>query len=151
VSEPLLTHEVIGLESCFEVILVNTDRDTHQQVLGSFGNGFVFTAEQVRFFQSLETEEVVIEISGVVDLCVNFISIGHNNRVCFVAEEGSFSALSVSEFVKFFSDFSDIVESGLVEGEDGNLIGKHGVVGVYNCHVCAGLSTQVDNLSCLDA
>lgn len=64
-SEPSVTHEVVGLDGGIDVGLVNTNGHSHEHVLWSL-NDLTLDLEEVGSFESLETEVVVVVISLVI-------------------------------------------------------------------------------------
>jgi hypothetical protein len=50
-----LAHEMVRLNGALDVVAVDTDGDTHEHVLGTFGNATIDT-EQVRALEGLESE-----------------------------------------------------------------------------------------------
>ena len=73
-SEPLLAHVVVCLESWIQIIEMNTDGASHEHVLWSLSDLSIYF-EQIGALQSLETEEVIVEISLVVNDFIDLVSI----------------------------------------------------------------------------
>ncbi len=86
-SKPLLRHQFICLKSIFKILLVNSERNSHQHVLRAL-NHLLVDSHQVRLaLKRLEPEKVIIEISREVDLLLDFLFILRNYFENFVREE----------------------------------------------------------------
>ena len=68
--------------------MVNTDRNTHEHVLRSFSN-LSIESKEIRAFKGLETKIVVIEISVVIDVIVQNLSVGHDDIIDFSGNQWS--------------------------------------------------------------
>lgn len=69
-SEPLLTHQMVGLEGGREVLLMNPDGHSHQHVLRSF-NHLPVHPQKVSLLQSLEAKEIISIVPLMVDFLLN--------------------------------------------------------------------------------
>lgn len=65
-DEPLLGHEVVGLDGLVNVSAMDADGNSHQHVLRSLDRAAV-DLEQVGLLQGLEPEIVVAEVAVVDD------------------------------------------------------------------------------------
>lgn len=74
VCEPTLRHGMVSLQRCFNIILVYSNRNSHEHVLGPLDN-FAVHLQKIRPFQCLEPEVVVVEISVIDYLAVQPSSI----------------------------------------------------------------------------
>jgi hypothetical protein len=78
VSEPTLRKEVVGFNGRFDIVFVDTDRDTHEHVLRAFYYTAV-DAEEVGTLEGLETKVIVIKITIVDDFRVKTFLVVHDN------------------------------------------------------------------------
>ena len=148
-SEPLLRHQVVGLECRLKVFLMDTNGAPHQHVLGSLGNLSVHF-EQVGSLQSLEAEEVILEVARVGNLLVDSLVVLNHDLVDFLGKKWRISALLVFIVVELVSHILHAIVGSLVESLDGDSVGQHRVVGVHDCHVGARLSRQICDFLCRD-
>ena len=94
VSEVLGGHEIIGFDGFFDVIAVNTDRDSHDHVLWTFSDFTVDSQEvgalsSVRkwvrsYLHSLESKVVVVKVLVVDDCRIKFLGVSHDDIVCLL-------------------------------------------------------------------
>jgi len=120
---------------------VDADRDSHQHVLWAF-NRLIVTLEQVPSLQSLEAEEIVVEITLVVKSLVDQVRILADALVDIVGKEGCLSSYLVLKVVELVGDLPDVVEGPVVEGCDCDSVRKHRIVGMHNGHIGTGLCGQ---------
>ena len=112
--EPLLTHEVVGLEGCVQVVQVDANRAAHEHVLGTLGD-LAMNTEQVGSFKSLKTEEIVIKVAGVVDDFVDSLFVVLYDFVCLLRKEWRWPACLVSEVVKLVCHVKDTCMRAVVQ------------------------------------
>ena len=141
-GEPLLTHQVIGLKGSFKVLMVDADRASHEHVLGSLSD-LIIDSQKVGLLEGLEAEEVVVEITAVIDLCVDALVILSDNAIYVIREEGCWPANLVFEAVELLSHGFDAGACLVVEGLDSDSVGEFGVVWVDDGHVSACLCRQI--------
>ena len=72
VDEVSLRHIVVRLNCAFDVVAVNADSDAHEHVLRPFSDLAIETKE-IRAFEGLEAEELVVEIALVDDALVGVV------------------------------------------------------------------------------
>lgn len=111
-------------------------------MLGSFGD-LAFDLKQVAALKSLESEEVVVVVSGIVDFCIDFVGIQQDVIVGALAQQGRGPASLVLELIEPVGDLSDVAGGALVQGVDADAVGQQGVVGVDDGHVGASLGDQL--------
>lgn len=68
-SEPLLAHQVVGLYRSINVVFMYSYRHSHQHVLWPL-HLLVVHFQQIRSFQGLETEVVILVVTFEVDGCL---------------------------------------------------------------------------------
>lgn len=73
-SEPTLSHQVIGFGGRFNVVFVDTNSNSHQQVLWSFYN-LSINLQKVGPFKSFEAKIIIFKIPVIEDLTVQPFSI----------------------------------------------------------------------------
>ena len=66
VDEVSLRHIVVRLNCAFDVVAVNSNSDSHEHMLRPFSDLAIETKE-IRAFEGLEAEELVVEIALVDD------------------------------------------------------------------------------------
>ena len=145
-GEPLLAHQVVGLEGCLEVANVDANGAPHEQVLGSLGD-LAIDSQEVGLLEGFESEEVVCEIAGVIDDFVNALIVVFDDGVDFWGEEGSWAALLVMVVVELASDGKDAAVGRVVQGLDRHAVGELGVVGMDDGQIGASFGGQLSNLS----
>ena len=69
VDEVSLRHIGVCLNCVFDVVAVNSNSDSHEHMLGPFSD-LAIEAKEVRVFEGLEAEELVVEIALVDDALV---------------------------------------------------------------------------------
>lgn len=89
--EPLVAHEIIGLEGRLEIVPVNSNRYAHKQVLGPLSYALVLYSQKVRSLQSFEPKKVVVVVQSIVYLLVNRICVLHHYLVCALTYQGCWS------------------------------------------------------------
>lgn len=144
-SEPLFAHQVVGLKSRLKVVNVNTDGTAHEHVLGALNN-LVVALEQVGSLEGLEAEEVVVEVTVVIDHGVDAFMVFRDDVVDILGEEGSFSSLTVSVVVEQIGSLEHARAGTVVEGLDSDVVRQLGVVWVHDGHVGARFGAQVRDL-----
>ena len=146
--KPLLAHQIVSLEGGVEVVEMDADRTSHQQVLGPLDDLIIHTQE-VGLLKRLKAKEVVIEVSRVVNHFVDFLVILLDDIVDVIGEEGSRSVTPVFVVEENVSRLQHAVLGALVKGCDRNAVGQLRVVRVHNGHVGASFCRQIcDLLSC---
>lgn len=143
--EPLLRHEVVGLEGSFQVGDVDADRASHQHVLGSLGN-LAIHLEQVGLLERLEPEEVVLKVARKVYLSVDSLVVVSDDVVDFRREQRCIAPLSILIVVQLVGNVKYARLRSGVELADSHAVGELGVVRVDDGHVGASLCRQIRNL-----
>jgi hypothetical protein len=87
-SKPTLRKQVVGLNSRFDIVFVDTNSDTHKHVLRTFYYTAV-NAEEVRALESFETKVVVIKITIIDDFRVETFLVVHDNLEDVFSDQGS--------------------------------------------------------------
>ena len=121
---------------------MNSDGASHKHVLGSF-NDFSTNLEQVCAFQGFESKEIVVKVSGVVNLSIDFVGMLQDSFVSIISEQRSWSPSLVLIVVKLFGDLSDVSVSGVVQILDYDAIGEDRVVWMHNRQICSCLCRQL--------
>lgn len=85
--EVLLRHQVIGLDGLLDILAMDSHGNSHQQMLRTLRN-LPINAEEVRPLQSLEAEEVVVEVTVVHNGRVELVRMFHYNLVYFLRHHG---------------------------------------------------------------
>ena len=142
--EPLLAHQVVGLESCLEVTHMDANRASHKHVLRSLGNLPIYT-QKVGLLQRFEAEEVVVKVTGVVYHFIYALKVISEDSVYVIGEERSWSSLLILVVEKLVGDIQDAGVSGVVQRLYRDLVCKLCVVRVDDGHVGACLSSQISN------
>ena len=65
-SEPLVTHEVVGLDCSLYVMLVDANTHSHEHVLGPLCN-LPVNLEKIRSLESLEPKVIIVKVSLEID------------------------------------------------------------------------------------
>jgi hypothetical protein len=102
VSKVALGHEVVRLDNAVEVVAVDANGDTHDEVLGPLGDLAVQT-EEIRAFERFESEaglhsaydksdrrgdpQVVVEVAVVDDSGIQSRSVGHDDVIGLLCDE----------------------------------------------------------------
>ena len=87
-SKPTLGEQVVGLNSRFDIMLVDTNSNTHKHVLRAFYYTAIHT-EEVGTLESLETKVIVIKITIVDDFRVETFLVVHDNLENIFSDQGS--------------------------------------------------------------
>ena len=69
-SEPFVTHQLVGLKCSSQILFVYSDRHSHEHVLGSLNNNPI-NLQQIRSFEGLEAKIVISEVPFVVNDFLN--------------------------------------------------------------------------------
>ena len=145
-SEPLLRHEVVGLESCLEIVQVDSDGGTHEHVLGTL-HDLALAFEKVGALESFKAEEIVLEVAGIVDDLIDSLVIGLDHLISVFGEEGCVTALLVLVIVKLVCYSEHAVVSGVVESLHSDSVGELSVIRMHNGHVGTSLSYKGSDFS----
>ena len=145
--EPLLRHQVVGLEGCIEVIKVDANGASHEHVLGSLCD-LPIALKQVGLLKSLEAKEVVIEIAREVKHLVNALVVRLDHVVDVIGQERGCPTAPISVVVKLVGCLEHACFRALVKGLDCDAIGQFRVVRVHNGHVGACFCRQISDLLC---
>lgn len=87
-------------------------------MLRAFANLLVLDTEEICLFKGLETEEVVVEISVVVDAGVNSVGVSYYYIVNSLFKQRCRSVAGVNESEQLFSNKSHIRKSAFVKLSD---------------------------------
>ena len=87
---------------------MDSNRASHEQMLWPL-NYLAMTLEKVAAFESLESKEIVVEISRVVNFRVDEVFVLHDHIVDFFTEEGCIPATDIFVVEECFSNFAEVI------------------------------------------
>ena len=156
-----LAHEIVGFEGFGDVFVVDTNGNSQQHVLRTLCD-FTVQAEQVGTLECLETEVIVVVITGVINVIVERFCVFHNDAIDFLRNERSMLA---GLWIDVFTEIGDDIREGpfcravkvvhtnascqatvirVLRGEGGSGLssklvkfsGGHTVVQSFDCELC---------------
>ena len=113
-GEPHFRHQIICFKGGFKIIQMDSEGTSHEHVLWSLNN-FSLGLEKVTPLESLEAKEVVVEVSGVVQLSVDLFSVLLHHSFQLGMDHACISSLLVHHRVQLLNHFQVIVFSLLME------------------------------------
>lgn len=148
---PALTEHVIRIDSLVHILLVDANSDAHEQVLRTLDH-LAVDAQQVRAFQSLETEVIVIEITVVHDLSVELLGVRLDDLVHVVREQRRPRSVAlVDVLVHELHSFAERLDCGLVQVGNRDSRSEQSVVRVLRRHRSRGFRREFVQLLRRDA
>jgi hypothetical protein len=112
--EPHFTHQIICFKGGFKIVQMDSQGASHEHVLWSLNN-FAFGLEKVTPLESLEAKEVVVEVSGVVQLGVDLLSVLLHHSFQLGMDHACISSLLVHHRVQLLNYLQVIVICLLME------------------------------------
>ena len=150
-GKELFRQQVVSLDSRVNILSVNTDRDTHEHVLGTFGD-LAIDLEQIRSLERLEAKEVVVEITIVDDRRVEAILVLDDGIVGVLGNHGRvFAGLWVDVVEQIGSNGRELFLCLLVKIRNGDTGGQLGIVGMLGREVGRGFGSQIVEFDGCDA
>ena len=113
-SEPELTHQVIGLKGRIKIRFVDTERHSHEHVLRAL-NSFLAVFQKIGALESPQTEIVVVVVASVVNTCLYQIDVFLDDFEDIVGEHGCGTPNLVLELLESLGDLKEIRRSHLVQ------------------------------------
>jgi hypothetical protein len=142
-SEPEVTHHIVGFEGGLEIVEVNADTDSHQHMLRSLYNLFSIF-HQIRALERLEPEIVVVEVPREIEVLLDLLSVFLDHSVHVVGQHGSGAAHLVLDLrVEAGGHLKEIVSGALVQIRNRYIGGQLRISRVDDCHVGASFCRQV--------
>lgn len=87
-------HKVVRFLCQVQTVRVDATSDTHEHMLGTFDDLIVHT-EKVGTLKSLETEVVIVKVTGIIDGGIKLLGIGLNELPDFIRDQSGWSSLLV--------------------------------------------------------
>ncbi len=151
VDEPLLAHQVVGLDGAVDVGAVDAHADSHEQVLRPLHRPPVHL-EQVGLLEGLEAEVVVVEVAVVDDRRVEAVRVGLDNLAQLLRHEWLGAARArIDRIVQVLDHVAEDLLGLLVQVGDGDARRQNGVVRMLGGHGGGRLGSQVVQLDRSDA
>lgn len=113
-GEPPFGHQVVGLDSTRDVVLVDPNANSHEHVLGTLRDLSINT-KQIASFQRLEPEEVIVLVARVVDCGLVCFSVLADDLEDVVSDQRSWSSYLVGVIVQICDDVEEGVLGHFVE------------------------------------
>ena len=109
---------MVRVDNLFDIRLVNSDGDAHEQVLRTLNN-LAVDAKQVRTLERLESKVIVIEISVVDDFGIETFGVSDDHLVDVVGEQrGPLSVALVDVIVHHLHRLTERLLGRLVQVRD---------------------------------
>ena len=93
---------------------MNSKRASHEHVLWPLDN-LIIISEEIALLESLEAEEVVIEVTGVIKLGIDLVNVCPGYSHDILADETGWSTSFICHLVKCIENFHVVVISLLMQ------------------------------------
>lgn len=150
VGEVSLGHQVVRLDGAVDVVAVDADSDSHDQVLRSFGD-LAVQSQEVGSLKGLETKVVVVEVTVVVDRVIQDVCVFLDDLVRLRRDHRRvLVVLRVDVPVQLLDNLGELLCRLFLEVRDRHSGRQRRVVWVDCRHVGGGFRSQVVQLDCRD-